>query len=151
MCVAWIVITTLLRPASFDAARGGFLIFVLLVWVWSGIAAMLWGRWPIVGFLAAVVFVVPLVIVFYVQFAGGSARTRPRPSAPPGPVRLGVGPLLMATLADHPRRDATWPQPGLPRVAVERIEGQDTLYEFEVTAAPSLESGAAFLRPPRCL
>jgi hypothetical protein len=32
----------------------------------------------------------------------------------------------------------------LPRVVVARIEGQDTLYEFDLSAAPSREWRAAF-------
>jgi hypothetical protein len=42
-------------------------------------------------------------------------------------------------------------QPGLPRIVVERIEGTDTLYEFDLCAAPSREWRAAFLRPPPAL
>ena len=38
--------------------------------------------------------------------------------------------------------------PDLPRVVVPRIEGRDTLYEFDVSAAPSREWRAAFLWPP---
>jgi len=34
---------------------------------------------------------------------------------------------------------------------VDRIEGQDTLYEFDLTAAPSPAWRAAFLRPPPAL
>jgi hypothetical protein len=42
-------------------------------------------------------------------------------------------------------------QPGPPRIVVERIEGRDTLYEFDLTAAPSPAWRAAFLRPPPSL
>jgi hypothetical protein len=42
-------------------------------------------------------------------------------------------------------------QPGRPRVVVEGIEGQDALYELELTAPPSAAWRAAFLRPPRAL
>jgi hypothetical protein len=42
-------------------------------------------------------------------------------------------------------------QPGLPRVVVERIEDTATLYEFDLSAAPSREWRAAFLRPPLAL
>ena len=41
--------------------------------------------------------------------------------------------------------------PDLPRVVVARIEGQGTLYEVDLTAAPSREWRAAFLRPPPAL
>jgi hypothetical protein len=41
--------------------------------------------------------------------------------------------------------------PDLPRVVVARIEGQDTLYEFDLTAAPSPAWSAVFLRPPPAL
>ena len=41
--------------------------------------------------------------------------------------------------------------PDLPRVVVARIEGRDTLYEFDLTAAPSPAWRAAFLRPPPAL
>ena len=41
--------------------------------------------------------------------------------------------------------------PDLPRVVVARIEGRDTLYEFDLTAAPSAAWRAAFLRPPPAL
>ena len=37
---------------------------------------------------------------------------------------------------------------GSPHVVVNGIEGQDTLSEFDLTAAPSREWRAAFLRPP---
>ena len=37
---------------------------------------------------------------------------------------------------------------GSPHVVVNGIEGQDTLYEFDLTATPSREWRAAFLRPP---
>ena len=36
----------------------------------------------------------------------------------------------------------------LPRVVVARIEGRDTLYEFDLTAATSPAWRAVFLRPP---
>ena len=39
----------------------------------------------------------------------------------------------------------------LPRVVVARIEGRDTLYEFDLTAAPTPAWRAAFLRPPPAL
>jgi hypothetical protein len=42
-------------------------------------------------------------------------------------------------------------QPGPPRVVVGGIEGQDTLYEFDLTAAPSPAWRAVFLRPPPVL
>ena len=42
-------------------------------------------------------------------------------------------------------------RPGSPRVVVDGIEGRDTLYEVELTAAPSREWRAAFLRPPPAL
>jgi hypothetical protein len=42
-------------------------------------------------------------------------------------------------------------QPGLPRVVVAGIEGRDTLYEVDLSAAPSREWRAAFLRPPPTL
>ena len=42
-------------------------------------------------------------------------------------------------------------RPGLPRVVVDGIEGQDTLYEVDLTAAPPREWRAAFLRPPPAL
>jgi hypothetical protein len=42
-------------------------------------------------------------------------------------------------------------QPGPSRVVVERIEGRDTLYEFDLTAAPSRAWRAVFLRPPPAL
>jgi hypothetical protein len=41
--------------------------------------------------------------------------------------------------------------PDLLRVVVARIEGQDTLYEFDLSAAPSRVWRAAFLRPPLAL
>jgi hypothetical protein len=41
--------------------------------------------------------------------------------------------------------------PDLPRVVVARIEGRDTLYEFDLTAAPSPAWRAVFLRPPPAL
>ena len=41
--------------------------------------------------------------------------------------------------------------PDLPRVVVARIEGRDTLYEFDLTAAPSRAWRAVFLRPPPAL
>jgi hypothetical protein len=41
--------------------------------------------------------------------------------------------------------------PGLPRVVVDGIEGQDTLYEVELWSAPSPQWRAAFLRPPPSL
>ena len=41
--------------------------------------------------------------------------------------------------------------PDLPRVVVARIEGRDTLYESDLTAAPSPAWRAAFLRPPLAL
>jgi hypothetical protein len=41
--------------------------------------------------------------------------------------------------------------PDLPRVVVARIEGQDTLYEFDLTAVPSPAWRAVFLRPPLAL
>jgi hypothetical protein len=41
--------------------------------------------------------------------------------------------------------------PDLPHVVVARIEGRDTLYEFDLTAAPSPARRAAFLRPPPAL
>ena len=41
--------------------------------------------------------------------------------------------------------------PDLPRVVVARIEGRDTLYEFDLTAAPSRECRAAFLPATSCL
>jgi hypothetical protein len=42
-------------------------------------------------------------------------------------------------------------RPGPPRIIVEGIEGQDTLYEVELWAAPSREWRATFLRPPPSL
>jgi len=42
-------------------------------------------------------------------------------------------------------------QPGLPRVVVAGIEGRDTLYEVDLSAAPSREWRAVFLRPPPAL
>ena len=42
-------------------------------------------------------------------------------------------------------------RPGSPRVVVDGIEGRDTLYEFDLTAAPSPAWRAAFLRPPPAL
>jgi hypothetical protein len=41
-------------------------------------------------------------------------------------------------------------QPGLPRVVVDRIEGRDTLYEFDLTAVP-IPRVACRLRPPPAL
>ena len=41
--------------------------------------------------------------------------------------------------------------PDLPRVVVARIEGRDTLYEFDLSAAPSRAWRAVFLRPPPAL
>ena len=41
--------------------------------------------------------------------------------------------------------------PDLLRVIVARVEGQDTVYEFDPSAAPSREWRAAFLRPPPAL
>jgi hypothetical protein len=41
--------------------------------------------------------------------------------------------------------------PDLPRVVVARIEGRDTLYEFDLTAAPSPAWRAVFLRLPPAL
>ena len=41
--------------------------------------------------------------------------------------------------------------PDLPRVVVARIEGLDTLYEFDLTAAPSPAWRAVFLWPPPAL
>ena len=38
-----------------------------------------------------------------------------------------------------------------PRVVVDGIEGRDTLYEFDLTAAPTPAWRAAFLRPPPAL
>jgi hypothetical protein len=42
-------------------------------------------------------------------------------------------------------------RPGAPRVVVDGIEGRDTLYEFDLWAAPSPEWRAAFVRPPPSL
>ena len=42
-------------------------------------------------------------------------------------------------------------RPGSPRAVVDGIEGRDTLYEFDLTAAPSPAWRAAFLRPPPAL
>jgi len=42
-------------------------------------------------------------------------------------------------------------RPGPPRVVVDGIEGQDTLYEAELWTAPSRQWRAAFLRPPPSL
>jgi hypothetical protein len=42
-------------------------------------------------------------------------------------------------------------RPGPPRVVVDGIEGRDTLYEFDLTAAPSPAWRAVFLRPPPAL
>ena len=42
-------------------------------------------------------------------------------------------------------------QPDRPRVVVDGIEGRDTLYEFDLMAAPSREWRAAFLWPPPAL
>jgi hypothetical protein len=39
----------------------------------------------------------------------------------------------------------------LPRIVVARIEGRDTLYEFDLTAVPSPVWRAVFLRPPPAL
>jgi hypothetical protein len=41
--------------------------------------------------------------------------------------------------------------PDLPRVVVARIEGRDTLYEFDLSAAPARAWRAVFLRPPPAL
>ena len=41
-------------------------------------------------------------------------------------------------------------RPDAPRIVVDGIEGRDTLYEFDLTAAPS-PWRAAFLRPPPAL
>ena len=41
--------------------------------------------------------------------------------------------------------------PDLLRVIVARVEGQDTVYEFDPSAAPSRKWRAAFLRPPPAL
>jgi hypothetical protein len=42
-------------------------------------------------------------------------------------------------------------QPGPPRVVVDGIEGQDTLYEFDLTAVSSPVWRAVFLQPPPAL
>jgi hypothetical protein len=41
--------------------------------------------------------------------------------------------------------------PGSPRVVVDGIEGRDTLYEFDLSTAPSPAWRAVFLRPPPAL
>ncbi len=102
---------------------------------------------------------------------------RPRPRRPSGPprglscspaklrdfhhgllTRYGAGshpcPIGRPTPArshERPTRLTSMPLerlPDLPRVVVPRIEGRDTLYEFDVSAAPSREWRAAFLWPP---
>ena len=68
-----------------------------------------------------------------------------------GATRALLGGRPLARSHERPTRLTSMPLerlPDPPRVVVPHIEGRDTLYEFDVSAAPSREWRAASLRPP---
>ncbi len=82
----------------------------------------------------------------------GSRRRRPAHCAAGSPPCRTGQPTRSATMSG-PAADehAAGAAPDLPRVVVARIEGRDTLYEFDLTATPSRAWRAVFLRPPPAL
>jgi len=83
----------------------------------------------------------------------GSRRRRPAHCAA-GSLPCLTGQPTPARSHERPTPLTSMPHerlPDLPRVVVARIEGRDTLYEFDLTAAPTPAWRAAFLRPPPAL